>query len=109
MDYSKAAYSLFPRYRLDEAIEHEVEKMTGQEFHSLEEARRLLLEAGNRASSLCCKNFSESPRHLSQSVMNGEPSTPTSVALIVSSLLKPIPSLIGAFWENPRAKSYGRG
>jgi hypothetical protein len=38
--YSKAAYGLFPRYRLDAAIEIEVERITGQRFRSLEEARR---------------------------------------------------------------------
>jgi hypothetical protein len=34
-DYSKTAYGLFPRYRLDEAIEIEVERITGQPFRSL--------------------------------------------------------------------------
>ncbi len=43
--YSDAAYALFPRYRLDEAIRVEVEKLTGLESHSLEEARKQLLEA----------------------------------------------------------------
>jgi hypothetical protein len=33
-EYTKAAYGLFPRYRLDEAIEIEVERLTGREFHS---------------------------------------------------------------------------
>lgn len=62
MAYSKAAYSLFPRYRLDQAIEQEVEKMTGREFQSLEEARRLLLEAGNRAlSSFLLQETQRSP------------------------------------------------
>jgi hypothetical protein len=50
-DYSKAAYSLFPRYRLDEAIEVEVERITGHQFPSLEDARKLLLGGGNRAFS----------------------------------------------------------
>jgi hypothetical protein len=44
-DYSQAAYKLFPRYRLDEAIEVEVERITGQQFHSLQEARVQLLDA----------------------------------------------------------------
>jgi hypothetical protein len=61
MAYSTAAYSLFPRYRLDQAIEQEVEKMTGREFHSLEEARRMLLEAGNRALSSLLQEFQRSP------------------------------------------------
>jgi hypothetical protein len=60
-DYSKAAYSLFPRYRLDEAIEVEVERMTGQEFRSLEEERKLLLEAGHRAFSSLLQEFQRSP------------------------------------------------
>jgi hypothetical protein len=47
-EYSEAAYRLFPRYRLDEAIEIEIERLTGQEFQSLEDARKLLLEAGGR-------------------------------------------------------------
>lgn len=60
-DYSKAAYSLFPRYRLDEAIEVEVERTTGQQFRSLEEARKLLLEAGHRAFSSLLQEFQRSP------------------------------------------------
>lgn len=59
-DYSKAAYSLFPRYRLDKAIEVEVERITGQQFHSLEEARRLLLDAGSRALSSMLEEFHRS-------------------------------------------------
>jgi hypothetical protein len=60
-DYSKTAYDLFPRYRLDEAIEIEVERITGQQFHSLEAARKLLLEAGNRALSSLLQEFQRSP------------------------------------------------
>jgi hypothetical protein len=60
-EYSKVAYSLFPRYRLDEAIEVEVERITGQQFRSLEEARKLLLEAGNRAFSSLLQEFQRSP------------------------------------------------
>lgn len=59
-DYSKAGYSLFPRYRLDEAIGVEVEKMTGQPFRSLEEARKLLLDAGSRALSSLLEEFRRS-------------------------------------------------
>jgi hypothetical protein len=59
--YSKAAYSLFPRYRLDDAIEIEVERTTGQQFRSLEEARELLLEAGSRALSSLLQEFQRSP------------------------------------------------
>src|SRR5689334_19789335 len=56
-DYSPAAYRLFPRYRLDEAIEVEIERITGQQFHSLEEARNLLLDAGSRALSALFQEF----------------------------------------------------
>jgi hypothetical protein len=61
MGYSKAAYSLFPRYRLDEAIGVEVERMTGREFRSLDETRKLLLEAGNRAFSSLLQEFQRTP------------------------------------------------
>lgn len=60
-DYSKAAYKLFPRYRLDKAIEVEVERSTGRQFRSLEEARKLLLEAGHRACSSLLQEFQRSP------------------------------------------------
>jgi hypothetical protein len=60
-DYTKAAYSLFPRYRLDEAIEVEVERITGHQFPSLEDARKLLLEGGNRAFSSLLQEFQRSP------------------------------------------------
>ena len=60
-DYSKAAYDLFPRYRLDEAIKIEVEKSTGQQFRSLEEAHALLLESGSRALSSMLQEFQRSP------------------------------------------------
>jgi hypothetical protein len=60
-DYSKAAYGLFPRYRLDEAIEIEIERFTGQEFRSLEQARKLLLESGSRALSSLLHEFQRSP------------------------------------------------
>jgi hypothetical protein len=59
--YSKAAYGLFPRYRLDEAIAIEVERRTGQRFRSLEEARKLLLESGSRALSSLLQEFQRSP------------------------------------------------
>ena len=58
--YSKAAYGLFPRYRLDEAIEIEVERLTGLELHSLEEARKFLLEAGGHALSSLIREFQRS-------------------------------------------------
>lgn len=58
---STAAYGLFPRYRLDEAIEIEVERSTGQKFGSLEEARRSLLDAGSRALSALSREFQQNP------------------------------------------------
>jgi hypothetical protein len=61
MGYSNAAYALFPRYRLDEAIEIEVERITGQQFYSVEEVRKLLLDAGSRALSSLLQEFQESP------------------------------------------------
>jgi hypothetical protein len=60
MGYSIAAYRLFPRYRLDKAIQIEVERSTGVEFHSLEEARVLLLDAGGRALSSLRPEFQDS-------------------------------------------------
>ncbi len=60
-DYSEAAYGLFPRYRLDEAIEIEIERFTGQRFLSLEETRKLLLESGSRALSSLLQEFQRSP------------------------------------------------
>lgn len=59
-DYSNAAYGLFPRYRLDDAIEIEVERLAGLEFSSLEEARKLLLEAGGHALSCLLAEFQRS-------------------------------------------------
>jgi hypothetical protein len=50
---------LFPRYRLDEAIEVEIERITAQQCHSLEEARILLLNAGRHALSLLLGEFQE--------------------------------------------------
>ena len=61
-DYSKAAYSLFPRYRLDEAIEVEVERINAHQFPSLEDARKLLLEGGNRAFTSLLQEFQQSPQ-----------------------------------------------
>ncbi len=59
-DYSKAAYGLFPKYRLDQAIETEVERFTGRDFHSLEEARKLLLGAGRHALPSLIREFQSS-------------------------------------------------
>ena len=61
-DYSNAAYSLFPRYRLDEAMQVEVERITGHQFPSMEDARKLLLEGGNRAFSSLLQEFQRSPQ-----------------------------------------------
>ena len=59
-DYSDSAYGLFPRYRLDHAIEIEVERLTGTEFQSLSEAQGLLLEAGGHALSNLLREFQRS-------------------------------------------------
>lgn len=59
-DYTEAAYGLFPRYRLDHAIEVEVERLTGTEFESLTEAQELLLEAGRDALSNLLREFQRS-------------------------------------------------
>ena len=55
--YSEAAYALFPRYRLDEAIELEVERSTGLEFPSLEKTRGMLIEACICALSILNREF----------------------------------------------------
>src|SRR5438270_4466846 len=60
MGYSIGAYRLFPRYRLDEAILTEVERLTGSQFQSTEEVRKLLLEAANRATSSLLREFQRS-------------------------------------------------
>ena len=59
-DYTEAAYGLFPRYRLDHAIEVEVERLTGTEFESPIEAQELLLEAGRVALSNLLREFQRS-------------------------------------------------
>jgi hypothetical protein len=60
-DYSKEAYGLFPRYRLDQAIEIEVERITEQQLYSVEESRKLLLESGTHALSSLLQEFQRSP------------------------------------------------
>ncbi len=59
-DYSEAAYGLFPRYRLDHAIEVEVERLTGTAFASLSEGRSLLLKAGRHALLNVLREFQRS-------------------------------------------------
>ena len=44
-DYSKEAYSVFPRYRIDKAIRIEVERLSPQSSKSLEEFRSQLIRA----------------------------------------------------------------
>lgn len=60
-DYSKEAYGLFPRYRLDEGIEIEVERIAEQQLRSVEDSRKLLLESGTRALSSLRQEFQRSP------------------------------------------------
>lgn len=55
--YTKAAYGLFPRYRLDQALEIEVERVGVEELDSVEGVRKLLVGAGSRAFSLLCQEF----------------------------------------------------
>ena len=59
-EYSKAAYSLFPRYVLDDAIQVEVERETGSQFRSLEDAHALLLDVGKRAFLSLLNEFERS-------------------------------------------------
>lgn len=59
--YTKAAYCLFPRYRLDKALEIEVERVGVEELDSMEGARKLLVGAGSRAFSLLHQEFKNSP------------------------------------------------
>ncbi len=57
MGYTPAAYRLFPRYRLDDAIQMRVEKIRGEKLASLEEARTLILEAGRQAFNSLVREF----------------------------------------------------
>ena len=57
MGYTPAAYRLFPRYRLDEAIQMRVEKITGENLFSVEETRVLILEAGHQAFTSLIQEF----------------------------------------------------
>jgi len=60
-EYSEQAYRLFPRYRLDDAIQTEIERSTGQGFQSVGEVRRSLLNAGRLALSELIQQFQRSP------------------------------------------------
>ena len=105
-DYSKEAYGLFPRYRLDQAIEIEVERITEQQFHSVEESRKLLLESGTPMHCRpCFKSFNEAPKRALHWLTNGRLSRPTSVTLMLSNWLALNLSLIGGSWRNLRASS----
>jgi len=57
MRYTPAAYRLFPRYRLDEAIQRLVEKISGEKLPSLEEVRALVLAAGREACASLAREF----------------------------------------------------
>lgn len=57
--YTKAAYALFPRYRLDQAVEIEVERLRTEDLGSVERAQALILEAGDSAFSLLCEEFKD--------------------------------------------------
>jgi hypothetical protein len=56
-DYSEAAYALFPRYRLDDAILVEVEKLVPSCYGSEEELRQALRTAGEQAGSNLTREF----------------------------------------------------
>jgi hypothetical protein len=56
MGYTSAAYGLFPRYRLDEAIQMQVEKISCEHF-SLEEVRVLIRDAGRQAFTSLAREF----------------------------------------------------
>jgi hypothetical protein len=57
MGYTPTAYRLFPRYRLDEAIQMEVEKTVREKLTALEEARVMILDAGRRAFTSLVQEF----------------------------------------------------
>lgn len=61
MGYTPAAYRLFPRYRLDESIQIQVEKISGKKLASLEEARVLILDSGHQALSSLVQEFDGHP------------------------------------------------
>jgi hypothetical protein len=68
MGYTCAAYRLFPRYRLDDAIRIQVEKIGDEKLTSLEVTRALILNAGRQA-------FTSTPMLSSHSMKNGTHST----------------------------------
>jgi hypothetical protein len=57
MGYTSAAYRLFPRYRLDDAIRMQVEKIGDENLTSLEVARALILNAGRQAFTSLVQEF----------------------------------------------------
>jgi hypothetical protein len=48
-DYSPEAYRIFPRYRIDAAIQTEVERLSSNSTRNVDELRRLLIRAGKVA------------------------------------------------------------
>lgn len=56
-DYSDEAYKTFPRYRVDQAIEVEVEKLNPLSDGSLEELRMELLAACDSAETTLCEEL----------------------------------------------------
>lgn len=55
--YTPAAYRVFPRYLLDEAIQARVEAMTSEDLSSVEKTRLLLLDAGEQAFKSLVQKF----------------------------------------------------
>ena len=55
--YTPAAYRLFPRYILDDALQMWVEKISIEKLASLEECRVAILDAGHQAHNLLVREF----------------------------------------------------
>lgn len=62
-DYSDEAYTIFPRYRIDGAIQTEVERLTPESFASLEEMRLQLISACETAAMRLQKEFKKTSAH----------------------------------------------
>lgn len=57
--YTSAAYRLFPRYRLDDAIQMWVEQISPKDLESLEECRIAVVDAGRQAHNLLVREFNK--------------------------------------------------
>lgn len=61
MEYTPAAYRLFPRYRLDEDIQAEIEKISSEKLPALEELRGLMRDAGRQAFTALAREYEKHP------------------------------------------------